>query len=155
MKKIFLIIVFFISCRKNLKNKEQEEILQINPSFYVVKYPSEDIIKSTNFNFELIYPSSKKIYFVHSERTGIWSPDQFALLLEVENSKPDEVYIFYNRILKNNGWQILQTNKINKNQKIINFINAQDIFNRNLTILIEENKENMIIKMYLKKATDE
>jgi hypothetical protein len=91
------------------------------------------------------------------ERTGIWTPDQYALLLEIPHSQIEKVLTFYKNILKIKEWQILQSKQIHVKEKdlMIYFINAQDYLNRNLSLLIEESKKKVQVKIYIKKLTDE
>jgi len=147
---LFLFFAFLFSC----VNQSDSLKIEVSESLFLFQKPSWNELEKTNFPVDLIYPSSKIVYFVHLERTGIWQPDQFALLLEVEHSEDDKVLNFYKKILTIKEWQILQSKQIQYNNKKIYFLNAQDFFNRNLSIVIEKTKKT-IIKIYLKKLTDE
>ncbi|MFN3604150.1 MAG: hypothetical protein ACK4UJ_05540 [Leptonema sp. (in: bacteria)] len=150
--KIFLLIFFIVfSCKKN---KDPMTTLTISNNFFVYKNPDLNSIKTINFPMDLIYPNSSIKYFLYWERTGIWNPDQYSIMLEVNSIQAKEVWNYYNNILKIKKWQILQTKVIrNKNQNIY-FIHALDFFNRSISVVIEEEKK-LKIKMYLKKLTDE
>ncbi len=146
----FLFFVFLFSC----VNQNDSLKIVVSKSLLLFQKPTWNELEKTNFPVDLIYPSSKIVYFVHLERTGIWQPDQYALLLEVDHSENDKVLTFYKNILSIKEWQILQSKQIQENNRKIYFLNAQDFFNRNLSIVIEKTKKT-IIKIYLKKLTDE
>jgi len=147
---LFLFFIFLSSC----VNQSDSLKIEVSKSLFLFQKPSWSELEKTNFPVDLIYPSSKIVYFVHLERTGIWQPDQYALLLEVDHSENDKVLNFYKKILIIKEWQILQSKQIQDNDRWIYFLNAQDFFNRNLSIVIEKTKKT-IIKIYLKKLTDE
>lgn len=153
MKNLFslLFFVFIITCN----NLEYSTKLEVSKSFFIYQKPEYNNLQEANFPVDLIYPTAKIRYFVHLERTGIWSPDQYALLLEVENPNTSHILNFYKNIMKIKEWQILQSKTIKEKNSTINFINAQDFFNRNLSILIEDTKKRARIKIYIKKLTDE
>lgn len=107
-----------------------------------------------NFPVDFVFPESKIQYFLHWERIGIWSPDQYVLRMEIDSKSQEEAWNYYKNLLKIKQWQILQSKTIKKKDQNIYFLNAVDFFNRNLTLLIEKEK-NTIVKIYIKKLTDE
>ncbi len=148
---VLLIYFLFLSC---YQNKDEEILLKISNHFYIYKTPNSNSLTDKNFPMDFILPNSKIQYFLHWERTGIWSPDQYVLTLEIDSKSQEEVWNIYKNLLKIKQWQILQTKMIKKNEQNVYFINAVDFFNRSITLLIEK-KENTIVKIYLKKLTDE
>jgi len=155
MKKFLFILTFGLIFGCDHKDKTFR--LEISPSLFLYQKPQYEDLQQSNFPIDLIYPSSKINYFVHLERTGIWTPDQYALLLEIPHSQIEKVLTFYKNILKIKEWQILQSKQIHVKEKdlMIYFINAQDYLNRNLSLLIEESKKKVQVKIYIKKLTDE
>lgn len=147
---LLIILILIVNCT----NKEDEQIIKVSNNFFIFSRPQIPSISNLNFPTDLIYPNSKIKYFLHWERTGIWSPDQYAVLLEISHISAEEIWNYYKNILRIKQWQILQSKIIKDKGQNFYFINALDFFNRNLSILIEE-KEIVYIKIYLKKITDE
>lgn len=147
---LFIVIILLAHCR----SKEEEQIIKVSSNFFIYSLPQKNSLSNLNFPMDLIHPKSKIKYFLHWERTGIWSPDQYAVLLEIPNISAEEIWNYYKNILRIKQWQILQSKIIKEKGQNFYFINALDFFNRNLSILIEE-KEILYIKIYLKKLTDE
>ncbi len=153
MKKIFIIISFvFISFCQEYNQKKN---IQIGVDLFIYSFPEYTQIQQTNFPIDFIYPDSKVVYFIHLERTGIWTPDQYALYMKIHNVDITRILNYYNSIIKIKQWQILQSKKIVEKNQSFYFINAQDYFNRNLSILIQDLKNEIDIKIYIKKITDE
>lgn len=151
MKKFLVVLLLFNFCKFYTNTNS----IVISDFIYLYKDTEINQILKTSFPFDFIYPESKVKYFMYLERTGIWTPDQYVLMLEIYQSSLEQILKFYKNVLKINEWQILQSKKIEENDKMIEFLNAQDYFNRNISILIEEKKDKIQVKIYIKKQTDE
>lgn len=152
MKPSFFLLsfLFIISCF----NTQEEIFIKISNHFFLFKRPNLDVLTERNFPVDFVFPESKIQYFLHWERIGIWSPDQYVLRMEIDSKSQEEAWNYYKNLLKIKQWQILQSKTIKKKDQNIYFLNAVDFFNRNLTLLIEKEK-NTIVKIYIKKLTDE
>lgn len=152
MKKYFILFFFILSfCKVSSENNS----IVISDFIYLYKKPEINHILKTSFPFDFVYPDSTLKYFIYLERTGIWTPDQYVLMLEINNKSIGEVLQFYKSILKIKDWQVLQSKNIQEKDKIVEFLNAQDYFNRNISILMENHKDKVQVKIYIKKLTDE
>lgn len=149
MKLIFFLIpVLLTFCGENSAN------LTLHNTVFLYKNPGKQEVKETAFPVYLLPGDPEITHFLYHERTGLWSPEQYALRMIIKEMHAEEVEEFYKKTLLMRGWQILQTKKIKGNTHGILFMNARDFLDRSLSIVIEDTSP-VTVKLYIKKATDD
>ncbi|MCS7204168.1 MAG: hypothetical protein NZ853_00560 [Leptospiraceae bacterium] len=145
----FFFFLLLLQC-----NHQKSEKLVISDYLFLYKNPETNEIIQSGFPIALIPTEAKVTHFLYLERMGFWSPEQYAIRLEFPHQNYEEVVNDYLSLLRDYGWQVLQSKQIKSKEKQFYFINAQDFFNRNLSVLIEKTFP-IKVKMFIKKSTDE